>query len=83
MEEKERAKKDIEKLESFIKYFKSLNLDKKFPKLFEHVLNYTKDANHYYSKKDYFSCLGCANYAYGILEGLLFEETGKYFHEII
>ncbi|MFA5049740.1 MAG: DUF357 domain-containing protein [Candidatus Micrarchaeia archaeon] len=83
MDFEKRAKKDIEKLENFIEYSRSLNFHKKYPKLFEHILNYKKDSEHYYFKKDYFSSLGCANYAYGILEGLLFNEKGKYFHEII
>ncbi|MDD5022771.1 MAG: DUF357 domain-containing protein [Candidatus ainarchaeum sp.] len=82
MEHSERALKDIKKLESFLKKFKSLRLNEKYPSIFDHCLNYFKDSKHYFEKKDYFSSLGCSNYAYGMLESLLFLEKGKYFHEL-
>lgn len=81
MDSKTRAEKDLKKLNELIEKFISLGLDKKYFKLFQHSLNYKKDAEHYYSKEDYFSSFGCSNYGYGILEGLLFLEKGKYFHE--
>jgi len=51
-------------------------VDEKYKDLFIHCLNYQEDAVHYFSKKDYFSAMGCANYAYGILEAILFIEKG-------
>ena len=82
MDFKERAKKDLDKLDELIEYFKSLELNKKYPELFEHSLNYKKDSEHYFSKEDYFSSFGCSNYAFGILESLLYKEKKKLFHEI-
>lgn len=76
-----RTKKDLDKLHAIIAYFKS-NFAAKYPVQLEFTENYLKDAEHYYKKKDYFSSFGCANYAYGILEGVLLKETGKTFHEI-
>lgn len=81
MDEKKRSDKDLEKLKEIMNRFREYKLDKKYSSLFEHCLNYKKDAEHYHSKKDYFSSFGCSNYAYGILEGLLFLEKGKLFHE--
>lgn len=81
MDNKTRAEKDLKKLSSLIEMVLSLKLNKKYSSLFEHSLNYKKDAEHYYSHGDYFSSLGCANYAYGILEAILFTEKGKFFHE--
>ncbi len=82
MNTKERAKKDLEKLELCISKFKELEFHTKYSKLFEYSLNYFKDAEHYYKKEDYFSSFGCANYAYGILEGIFLKEKGKPFHDL-
>lgn len=81
MDNKERAKKDLDKLEACITKFKELGFSEKYPKLFEYSQNYFKDAEHYYKKGDYFTSFGCANYAYGILEGIFLKEKGKPFHE--
>ena len=81
MNDEERAQKDLEKLDELVKKFIFFELNKKYPRVYEHSLNYKKDAEHYYKKEDYFSSFGCANYAYGILEGILLKEKGKLFHE--
>ena len=82
MDEKTRAKKDLEKLSSCLSKFKELGFSEKYPKLLEYSLNYFKDAEHYYKKEDYFTSFGCANYAYGILEGIFLKEKGKPFHDL-
>lgn len=82
MDFKERAQKDLDKLQELIDYFKSLELDKKYPEHFSHALNYKKDSEHYFSKEDYFSSFGCSNYAFGILESLLYKEKKKFMHEL-
>ena len=43
----------------------------------EWAKNYLHDAKHYYEKGDYFSSFGCANYAYGIIDGILIHEGKK------
>jgi len=75
--EKERAVKDIRMLSKLIEYFIHSGLDKKYPEAFEWAKNYFKDAEHYYKKGDYFSSFGCANYGYGILDGILINEKIK------
>lgn len=82
MDEKQRAKKDLEKLSALLKYFASQPILKKYKKQTDFAKNYEKDAIHFYEKKDYFTSFGCANYAYGILEGIILKEKGKTFHEV-
>lgn len=82
MGEKERSEKDLRKLSAIISYFKSARLGTKYPAHLEFAENYAKDARHYHARKDYFSSFGCANYAYGILEGIILRESGKAFHEL-
>ena len=45
MDQKERAKKDLDKLERILSIFRSLDLDKKYPKVMEYAENYSKDAS--------------------------------------
>ena len=80
--EKERSQKDLEKLDGIISYFKSKRFSSGYCKQLEYAMNYSIDALHYHEKGDYFTSFGCANYAYGILEGVLLKETGKTFHEL-
>lgn len=75
--EKERAKKDIEMLSALIKYFEDSGLAKRYKNSFEWARNYLKDSEHYYKKGDYFSSFGCANYGYGILDGIMINEGIK------
>ncbi|MEM2948325.1 MAG: DUF357 domain-containing protein [Candidatus Anstonellales archaeon] len=75
--EKERAKKDIEMLSKLVEYFEKSGLAEKYKSSFEWAKNYLADAKHYYEKKDYFSSFGCANYGYGILDGILINEGIK------
>ncbi len=82
MDEKGRSEKDLEKLHAIIEYFKSRKFAEGYKSQMEYAHNYQKDAIHYHKKRDYFSSFGCANYAYGVLEGILLKERGKTFHEI-
>ncbi len=75
--EKERAKKDIQMLSKLLEYFENSGLAKKYKDSFEWAKNYFRDAEHYYKKGDYFSSFGCANYGYGILDGILINEGIK------
>ena len=77
MEEKERAKKDIDKLEAVLKEFRKLKLDAEYPEALEWAENYHSDARHFFARKDYFTAFGAANYAYGIIEGLLIISGNK------
>jgi len=74
MDEKERAKKDLDKLEKIIERFRSLGLDSKYPQVLEHVENYQNDARHFFEKGDYFTSFGAANYAYGHIDAVLLIE---------
>ena len=77
MNEKERAVKDIKKLENVIGRFEELELAEKYAKSYDWAKNYLDDAKHYFEKGDYFSAFGCANYAYGIIDGILIHEGKK------
>lgn len=77
MDEKERAAKDIEKLDRITAKFKEMELDKKYPEVFEYVINYTNDAKHYFEKSEYFTSFGAANYAYGFVDCILVLEKKK------
>ncbi len=77
MGEKERAKKDIEKLERILAEFRKLGLDTKYPQVTEWAQNYAQDAKHYYDKGDYFTSFGAANYAYGFIDCVLVIEGKK------
>jgi hypothetical protein len=77
MDEKARAKKDLEKLERIIKEFKKLGLDSRYPRVMEWAQNYANDAKHYYEKGDYFTSFGAANYAYGFIDCVLVIENRK------
>jgi hypothetical protein len=74
---KERAKKDLDKLEKIISVFKSLGLDKRYPKVMEYAENYGNDAKHFFEKGDYFTSFGAANYAYGFIDAILVIEGKK------
>jgi len=74
MDEKERAKKDLDKLDKIIRRFKELGLEPKYPEVLEFAENYSKDAKHFYEKKDYFTSFGAANYAYGFIDAVLVIE---------
>ena len=82
MGEKERSEKDLQKLAEIIPYFRARPYSKNYPLQLECAQNYSRDARHYHEKGDYFSSFGCANYAYGILEGIVLKEDGKTFHEM-
>lgn len=75
MDIRERAEKDINKLKSIIKVFSELGLNNKYQESFKWAENYLADSQYYFSKADYFSSFGCANYAYGIIDGLLIAEN--------
>jgi hypothetical protein len=75
MEAEERAKKDIEKLEQLIIFFKKEKLNEKYPKVFEYAQNYANDSKHFFDKADFFSAFGAANYAYGFLDSVLLIEN--------
>lgn len=74
MDEKERAKKDLEKLWAIMNIIDQLNLSGKYPTLMETARNYGKDAEHFYNKEDYFTSFGAANYAYGFMDAILILE---------
>ena len=77
MDEKERAKKDLDKLDRIIAIFRSLELDRKYPEVLEYAENYSKDAKHFFEKTDYFTSFGAANYAYGFIDAVLVIEGKK------
>ena len=77
MEEKERAIKDIKKLEQIIQIFKKLGLDKKYPQILAYAENYFHDSKHFLAKQDYFTSFGAANYAYGFIDAILIIEGKK------
>ncbi|MFA5076952.1 MAG: DUF357 domain-containing protein [Candidatus Micrarchaeia archaeon] len=82
MDEKVRSEKDLQKLAEIIQYFKARPYSKNYLPQLAHAQNYLRDSEHYHLKGDHFSSFGCANYAYGILEGILLKEEGKTFHEL-
>lgn len=82
MDEKERSEKDLGKLGEIIAYFRSQAFAKNYPAQLDFSTTYWKDAEHYHEKGDFFTSFGCANYAYGILEGIIMREKGKTFHEL-
>ena len=81
MKEDERARKDIEKLAKILGEFKKHQLHNKYPQIVEWVENYLQDAKHFYKNKDYYSAFGAANYAFGIIDGILIIE-GKTHEEV-
>ena len=77
MNEKERATKDIDKLKKILVEFKKHKLDKKYPQILEWTENYLHDSEFFFKKEDYFSAFGSANYAFGIVDGILIIENKK------
>ncbi len=77
MNERERALKDIKKLEDAIKEFEKSGLAKKYPEPYNWAKNYLHDAEYYFEKGNYFTSFGCANYAYGIIDGIIIHEGKK------
>lgn len=77
MDFKERAFKDLEKLKEIIILFENMGLHKKYPDAYSWAKNYLHDAEHFYKKEDYFTSFGAANYAYGIIDGILITEKKK------
>lgn len=82
MDEKARSEKDLEKLKALLTYFRTQPFSAKYTTQLDFAETYWKDAKYYYEKGDFFTAFGCANYAYGILEGILIIEKGKTFHEL-
>jgi len=77
MDAKERAKKDIDKLDRVLAAFRKLKLDAKYPEISEYAENYRRDAGHFFEKGDYFTAFGAANYAYGFIDAILIIEGKK------
>ena len=77
MDERERAQKDIGKLENAVKRIEELGLAGRYANPYNWARNYRSDAKHYFDKGDYFSAFGCANYAYGIIDAVLIQEGKK------
>ncbi len=74
MDQKERTRKDVDKLWAIINIVDKLKLSKKYPQLMEHARNYGNDAEHFYKNGDYFTSFGAANYAYGFMDAILILE---------
>ncbi|MEM4358939.1 MAG: DUF357 domain-containing protein [Candidatus Bilamarchaeaceae archaeon] len=72
--ERERVQTDIKKLIEIIKKFEELGYSKKHAHAYSWAKNYLEDAAHFFEKGDYFTAFGCANYAYGIIDGILITE---------
>lgn len=77
MQPKERAKKDIDKLERMLDIFRKGGLGTKYPQILEYAENYYADARHFYENGRYFDAFGAANYAYGFLDAVLVIEGKK------
>lgn len=77
MEEKVRAKKDIDKLKKLVYEFSEAGLDKKYPEIYGYVKNYLTDAIHFFENKDYFTAFGATNYAHGFMDTVLIIEGKK------
>ncbi len=77
METRERAQKDLDKLDRIIEIAQRLGLEDRYPSAFEYARNYGTDAKHFFEKKDYFSSFGAANYAYGYIDCILLLEGKK------
>jgi len=82
MEERERAEKDLAKLDRIIAVFRSYGFDGKYPAVLEYAENYGADARHYFGKGDYFTSFGAANYAYGFIDAVLLIEGKKDNHAL-
>jgi hypothetical protein len=77
LDAKERAKKDIGKLDRMLIAFKGMGLGLKYPQVLEYAENYASDARHFFAKGDHFTAFGAANYAYGFLDAVLVIEGKK------
>jgi hypothetical protein len=77
MEAKDRAMKDISKLDNILSIFKETGLGEKYAAVLEYAENYCSDAKHFYETGDYFSAFGAANYAYGFIDAVLVIEGKK------
>ena len=77
MNPKDRAKKDLDKLDNAMRAFDEAGLAKKYPVIIEYVENYCTDAKHFYEKGEYFTAFGAANYAYGFIDAILLIEGKK------
>lgn len=77
MDQKERAEKDVKKLKHVLEEFRKAGLEEKYMEAYEWAKNYLSDAEHFLATGDYFSGFGAANYAYGIIDGLLITERKK------
>lgn len=77
MEPKERAKKDIDKLERMLDIFRKGELKDKYPQILEYAEHYHTDAKHFYEEGKYFDAFGAANYAYGFIDAVLVIEGKK------
>jgi hypothetical protein len=77
MDERERAEKDMKKLDRMLGLFKEMGLGRKYPQVLEYAENYANDARHFFKKGDWFTAFGAANYAYGFLDAVLVIEGKK------
>ena len=75
--DRERSSRDIEKLKKIILEVKKLKPDARYNAAIAWAENYLHDSEHFYKKKDYYSAFGAANYAYGIIDGILIIEGRK------
>jgi hypothetical protein len=77
MDFRERAKKDIDKLETILGVFRRLGFDKKYPAVLGYAENYSSDAKHFFDQGDFFTSFGAANYEDGFIDAILVIEGKK------
>ncbi len=69
---RERCIKSIKKAEELLERVATLPLTKREKEIVEKAKHYLDDAKYFLSKEDFFTSFGASDYAYGLLEALLF-----------
>ncbi len=72
---RDRCIRSIEKAEELLKRVRALNLSEKEKSIVEKAEQYINDARYFLSRGDFFSSFGASDYAYGLLEALLFLKS--------
>ncbi len=70
MDPVERVRAYIENVKLVLEDLREKGVDKEYPRLYEAIVLYTRDAEYYLGKGDWFTALACIAYAEGLVDSL-------------
>ncbi len=70
LENPEKIKIDIEKLERNLKQLQNINFNDSEKEVYDRAVDYMNDSKYYLKKEDFRTSFGCIEYSHGLLDAL-------------